>query len=117
MSALTEASEDEIHDTLLAARARIEHLENTVAELEQEARFMRARNERLEAEAAAHQRDVQLAYMTGASHGHDKAVRECIARLEAGFGANCAPVTTLKHHFNVQLVERLPADDTEGGAV
>ena len=83
MSALTEADLEEMHDALHCARARIEHLET---------------------QAAGHDRAMQLAYTTGAAHGYDRAVRECIARLEAGFGANCAPVTTLKHHFNVQLV-------------
>ncbi len=101
MSALTEADHEEITDTLLAARARIEYLtvcgsavqaENEslrshIAELEQEARLMRARMNRLE------QDSLRIRKHT---------ITECIDRVERGFGKDCAAATTLRHHFGVQ---------------
>ena len=37
---------------------------------------------------------------------------DVLARLQQGFGATSAPVTTIRRHFAAQ---HLPPDDTEGG--
>ena len=87
MSALAAADHEETQDTLLAARARIEHLEAALSEAEHESRLVRARNDRLERES------VQLRQYT---------IKECIERVEQGFGKDCAVATTLRHHFGVK---------------
>lgn len=56
-------------------------------------------------ESEAHPGSVQIypaSALEAVPDPRQQVIGECIARLEQGFGANCAPVVILRQHFGVE---------------